>query len=65
MVRVPVGYGLRANEALANLKKAGLNGHTNPARDPKHTYVVTGEVPKGGTMVPAGSSVTVNVRQLA
>lgn len=63
-VRVPAGYGLRANQALANLAKAGLKGHTVPARDPKHTYVVTGETPKGGTMVPRGTDVAVKVKIL-
>lgn len=61
-VTVPVTFGQRAETAISNIQKAGLVVTTNPARNPKNTYVSQGSSPEGGQKVSKGSHVVLNVK---
>jgi GH25 family lysozyme M1 (1,4-beta-N-acetylmuramidase) len=62
MVTVPVTFGEVASVAMTRIQAAGLTVSTNPARDSAHTYVSAGSSPIGGSSVPKGSHVILNVR---
>lgn len=61
-VKVPVTFGMRAEAAISKIEAAGLTVSTQPARNPKDTYVSTGSSPESGTRVAKGSHVTLNVK---
>ena len=61
-VTIPVTFGERAETAIGHIQRAGLVVTTNPARDPKKTYVSQGSSPEGGQKVAKGSHVVLNVR---
>lgn len=64
-VSVPNVVGQRATPALAAIRAAGFTAHTTPERNPLHEYVVSSQSPGGGSRANKGSSVNLNVRQIA
>jgi hypothetical protein len=63
-VTVPDVTGQRANFAIGELESLGLAWHsTTGDRNPKDTYVVSGQNPAANTKVPRGTSVALAYRQ--
>lgn len=63
-VKIPNEKGQRAAFAISDLEALGLEVSTNPFRDPKKEYEVTGTAPPAGTSVPEGTKVSIQVRAL-
>ena len=63
-VKIPNEKGQRAAFAISDLESIGLEVKTNPFRDPKKEYEVTGTTPPAGAMVPEGSMVSIQVKAL-
>jgi hypothetical protein len=60
---MPNLVGQRANFAIGELKSGyGVKATTSPVRNPKNEYTVTGQTPKAGAKVAAGSSAVLNVK---
>lgn len=61
-ITVPNVVGDAATEGLTDLRNAGFKAKTIPARNPRKTYVITGQSPHAGALARRGSLVTVNVQ---
>lgn len=59
---IPAVTGERAEEGLADVRQAGFKAKTTPLRNPRKTYVISGQSPPGGTQATRGSLVTLHVR---
>lgn len=61
---VPPVVGMRVNDAIAALQKAGFTYHLSSERDPKSAYAVNSQTPGGNAQEPKGSNVDLGIVKL-